>query len=180
MNLLLVILLTYITATLAAITSYRLDFHKLNLTLYAYVIFYTLIFIPQVIFVHVFYQGYMFLYFFPSILIKIYPYRLYITILFTLLYYFLFYLVIKVTERNLKEGKKHSIYIRMIFVSVLTIFILVFLHQRVLFIGTIQDYLSDTLKPFHKSITGFLAIEYLILLFLFEKMVIPKIKKITI
>lgn len=178
MNILLVLLLTYITATLAATASYRSDFHKLNLPLYAYVIFYTLIFIPQTIFVHVFYQGYMFLYFFPSLLIKIYPYRLYITIIFILLYYFLFYIVIKVTERNLKEGKQHSIYLRVIFVSVLTVFILVFLYRRVLFIGSIQDFLGGTLEPFYKNTAGFLAVEYIILLFLFEKTIIHRVKRL--
>ncbi len=180
MNLLLILLLTYITATLAANSSHRSDFHRLNLPLYAYVIFYTIIFLPQAIFMHVFYQGYVFMYFLPDLIIKIYPYRLYVTLLFVALYYLFFYLIIKVTEKNLNDGKRHSIYLRMVFFSVLTFFLLVFLYKRVIFTGTIQDYLSGTLRPLYKSAAGFLAVEYIIVLLLFNKLIVPKIRKIAL
>ncbi|MCX7958809.1 MAG: hypothetical protein N3B13_07155 [Deltaproteobacteria bacterium] len=180
MNLLLILLLTYVTASLAANSSHRSDFHRLNIPLYAYVIFYTLIFIPQAIFMHVFYLGYVFMYFLPDFIIKIYPYRLYVTILFLGFYYLFFYFVIKITEKNLNEGKRHTVFFRMAFFSVLTIFLLVFLYKRVIYTGTIQDYLTGTVKPIYKSISGFLLIEYILLLFAFDRFVVPKIKRITI
>ncbi len=180
MNILLIILFTYITASIAISSSHLSNFHKLNLPLYAYIIFYTLIFIPQAIYMHIFYLGYVFLYFLPDFIIKIYPYRIYITILFILIYYLLFYLVIKTTEKNLNSGKRHIIFFRIIFLSFLTIFLLVFLYKRVIFIGTINDYLSGTLKPIYQSTAGYLLVLYILLLVLFDRLVIPKIKRISL
>ncbi|MCX7944324.1 MAG: hypothetical protein N2746_07450 [Deltaproteobacteria bacterium] len=180
MNILIILLFVYLSATLAALSSHQYDFHRLNLPLYAYVIFYTLVFIPLVLFMHVFYQSYVFMYFFSNLLMMIYPYRLYITILFVIIYYVIFFLVFRITEKTLIKGGRHSIYLRITFFTIITLFLLTFLYKRVVYIGTIQDYLSGTLKPIYKSVVGFLSLVYIVLLLLFDRLVIPRIKRVTL
>ncbi|MGB9598997.1 MAG: hypothetical protein ACPL7I_00475 [Myxococcota bacterium] len=179
MNIIAILILTYITATLAAISSHRSDFHSLNLPLYSYVMFYTLLFIPLATFMHVFYQGYVFLYFFPDFIISIYRYRLYIAILFSIIYYLVFFITLKSTETNLQNGKHHAVIMRMVFLIIVSIFLFIVLYKRTIFIGTIQDYLSGTSDKIFFHIGGISVIFYIILLFLFTRIVIPRIKRLS-
>lgn len=179
MNVIIILLLTYITASFAAISSHRSDFHSLNLTLYAYIIFYTLFFIPIAIFMHVFYQGYVFLYFFTDFILSIYKYRLYIAFLFSIIYYCIFFLTYKITETNLQNNQLHAVIIRMVFLSILSIFLFVVLYKRTIFIGTIQDYLSGSTEKIFIHPAGISIVLYIILFFLFSKFVIPRVKRLS-
>ncbi len=180
MNLILLLLFTYTTASIATISSHRSDFHRLNLPLYAYVMFYTIFFIPLAIFMHTFYQGYVFMYFGSDFITKISSYRIPLIILFIIFYYLLFFITIKTVEKSLLKGKMHTIILRIIFLFILTLFFLVLLYKRTFFIGSFQDYTQSMARPIYMSPAGFTIPFYIICLYVFEKVVIQKIKKLSI
>jgi len=178
MNIILLLLFVYIIATMAAISSHDSDFHQLNLHLYAYVIFYSIFFVPFAIFMHIFYQSYVFLYFFTDLIKAIYPYRLVVTILFVCIYYLLFYVVYRIGVTALKRGGRHMLVVRMIFLSVISLFLVALLFNRSLYIGTIQDYLNGTTRFLFYTFAGIYPIVLLILLLLFDRKIITKINRL--
>jgi len=179
MNIILLLLFVYIFASMAAISSHASDFHQLNLALYAYVIFYSVFFIPFAIFMHIFYQSYVFMYFLNDLITAIYPYRLYVTIVFVCIYYVLFYVVYKIAEGGLKRGGKHTVVLRIIFLTVISSFLFVVLFRRSLYIGTIQDYLTNSTRFLFFTFAGIYPIVLVVLLFLFDRLLIPKINRLS-
>lgn len=179
MNILLAILYTYITASVTAISSYNTDFHRLNLTLYLSIIFYTLVFLPLAIFMHIFYQGYMFLYFLSDLINAIYPYRVYVAIIFALLYYLTFLVVYKIDEHNMRQKKGHAVITRIIFFTALVLFLYIVLFRRTLYIGTIQDFLQGSTEIIFSRFAGSIPFIYPLALLLFWKFVITRIRFTT-
>lgn len=179
MNILLAILYTYITASVTAISSYNTDFHRLNLILYLSIIFYTLFFLPLTIFMHIFYQGYMFLYFLSDLINALYPYRVYVAIIFTVLYYLIFLLVYKIGEHNMRQKKGHAVITRIVFFTALILFLYIVLFRRTLYIGTIQDFLHGSTETIFSRFAGSIAFVYPLALLLFWKLVITRIKSAT-